>query len=204
MKSNGLVDVERVSALADGALSSEQFTVAMESLLSDPQAIQSWHTYHLVGDVLRSDAGSMSTDGGMGFWLRLESRLETETVRSGDSDELGESVHALVGGGQLSSANEDVFRWKLLAGVACFGFAGVLGWGAWSQTAQPQGDQFSAVQLQSPQAQTPVGASALSGVMLRDPVLDDLLAQHQRLGGHSALQIPTGFWRNATYEIPAK
>ena len=35
MKSNGLDDVERVSALTDGALSSEQFTVAMESLLSD-------------------------------------------------------------------------------------------------------------------------------------------------------------------------
>jgi sigma-E factor negative regulatory protein RseA len=204
MKSNCLGDVEHISALADGALSSEQFTVAIESLLSDPQAIRSWHTYHLVGDVLRSDAGSMSTDGGMGFWLRLESRLETDIVRSGDSDALGESAHALIAGGQISSANEEVFRWKMLAGVACLGLAGVLGWGVWSQTAQPQGDQFSAVQLQSPPTQTPVGASALSGVMLRDPVLDDLLAQHQRLGGHSALQIPTGFWRNATYEIPAK
>lgn len=204
MKSNGLDDVERVSALADGALSSEQFTVAMESLLSDPQAIRSWHTYHLVGDALRSDAGSMSTDGGMGFWLRLESRLETETIHSDDSDAFGEKVHALVGGGQISSANEEVFRWKLLAGIACLGLAGVLGWGVWSQTAQPQGDQFSAVQLQSPPTQTPVGANALSGVMLRDPILDDLLAQHQRLGGYSSLQIPIGFWRNATYEAPAK
>lgn len=189
MQSNYLTVGEHVSALADGALSGEEFTAAMQAVLSDPQAMHSWHTYHLVGDVLRGQTQGMSAQGGIEFWQRLESRLEIEPVCSG---------------AHLPSANEAVFRWRLLASVACLGLAGVIGWGVWSQTSPPQSEQFSAVPLHPLEVQTSVTANALPGVILRDPALDDLLAQHQRLGGHSVLQIPTGFLRNATYEVPAK
>ena len=43
------------------------------------------------------------------------------------------------------------------------------------------------------------GATA-QGVMIRDPNLDALLAAHRQFGGSSALQMPTGFLRNATFE----
>jgi sigma-E factor negative regulatory protein RseA len=34
--------------------------------------------------------------------------------------------------------------------------------------------------------------------------LDQLLAAHQQFGGTSALQMPAGFVRNATFERPAR
>jgi sigma-E factor negative regulatory protein RseA len=41
-------------------------------------------------------------------------------------------------------------------------------------------------------------------VMIRDPQLDALLAAHRQFGGTSALQMPTGFLRNATFEEGAR
>ena len=41
-------------------------------------------------------------------------------------------------------------------------------------------------------------------VMIRDPRLDELLAAHKQFGGTSALQMPAGFLRNATFEAPAR
>ncbi len=38
--------------------------------------------------------------------------------------------------------------------------------------------------------------------MIRDPRLDEFLAAHRQLGGASALQMPAGFLRNATFEGP--
>jgi sigma-E factor negative regulatory protein RseA len=49
------------------------------------------------------------------------------------------------------------------------------------------------------------GSSALAmtaeaPVMIRDPQLDALLAAHRQFGGTSALQMPAGFLRRATFE----
>ncbi|MDU7587859.1 MAG: anti-anti-sigma factor, partial [Acidovorax sp.] len=41
-------------------------------------------------------------------------------------------------------------------------------------------------------------------VMLRDPRLDELLAAHKQFGSTTALQMPAGFLRNATFEAPAR
>jgi sigma-E factor negative regulatory protein RseA len=38
------------------------------------------------------------------------------------------------------------------------------------------------------------------GQVLRDPRLEQLLAEHRQFGGMSALQAPAGFLRNATYD----
>jgi len=40
--------------------------------------------------------------------------------------------------------------------------------------------------------------------MLRDPQLEELMAAHRQYGGVSALQMPAGFLRNATYETPQR
>jgi sigma-E factor negative regulatory protein RseA len=40
--------------------------------------------------------------------------------------------------------------------------------------------------------------------MIRDPELDALLVAHGAMGGNSALQLPSGFLRNATFERPAR
>jgi len=42
-------------------------------------------------------------------------------------------------------------------------------------------------------------AEESGAVMLRDPQLDALLAAHRQHGGVTALQMPAGFLRNATF-----
>jgi sigma-E factor negative regulatory protein RseA len=42
--------------------------------------------------------------------------------------------------------------------------------------------------------------AAAAPAMLRDSRLDELLAAHKQFGGTSALQMPAGFLRNATFD----
>jgi sigma-E factor negative regulatory protein RseA len=41
-----------------------------------------------------------------------------------------------------------------------------------------------------------------AGPMVRDARLEEMLAAHKEVGGMSALQVPSGFLRNATFETP--
>jgi sigma-E factor negative regulatory protein RseA len=45
-----------------------------------------------------------------------------------------------------------------------------------------------------------VAVSTGQGVVIRDARLEELLAEHRQHGGMSALQMPTGFIRGATYD----
>jgi sigma-E factor negative regulatory protein RseA len=53
-------------------------------------------------------------------------------------------------------------------------------------------------------APTPATDVPQAPVMIRDARLDELLAAHRQSGGASALQMPSGFLRNATFEGPAR
>ena len=68
---------ELISALADGQLRGEAFARGVEVAAGDPAALEAWHTYHLIGDVLRSGelaAGTMPA----AFLSRLQLRLQQE------------------------------------------------------------------------------------------------------------------------------
>src|SRR6476619_3078488 len=68
---------ELISALADGQLRGEAFARGVEAAALDPTALEAWHTYHLIGDVLRSGelaAGTMP----IAFLSRLQLRLRQE------------------------------------------------------------------------------------------------------------------------------
>ena len=70
---------ELISALADGQLRGEAFARGVEAAAFDPAAREAWHTYHLIGDVLRSGelaAGTMPT----AFLSRLQLRLQQEQM----------------------------------------------------------------------------------------------------------------------------
>jgi sigma-E factor negative regulatory protein RseA len=100
------------------------------------------------------------------------------------------------------AANLAVFRWKMLATAACVALVGVVGLQLWSLGGGRNESQMAAVRpavVPPPQPDVVVADSA-AGTMLRDPRLDELMAAHRQLGGHSALQVPAGFLRNATYE----
>ena len=135
-----------------------------------------------------------------GFVLRLRARLQAErTYREPESakDLVAQHGTRQWPGGRLGrqeqSANDASLRWKLVAGFATLAAMAVLSWelvAAWS--APTAGSQMA-------QIETPL-APERPQVMIRDPQLDNLLAAHQQSGGISALQMPAGFLRNATYD----
>ena len=175
---------ERISALVDGRLMGDDFAQAMADMASRPDDAATWHLYHLIGDVLRSEdlaAGTHNDD----FLSRLEGKLALEQIPVA----LAAEVPLLVATA-LPSANADVLRWKWGAGLAASVLVSVVGVSLWNQT--------TASSLQA------TAAPADAQIFLRDPQLDALLAAHQQLGGHSALQMPSGFLRNATFERPAR
>lgn len=186
---------QRVSDLADGCLSDGD---ALGALLSDPQSLQTWHAYHLAGDVLRSAELAPSRED-LAFLERFERRLALEPVRPTLAVQ---DLMPVVAGGEV--ANASLFRWKMLAGLACTALVGVIGLSQWDRPGVPNGAQMAVnAPVVSSEAPVVVANDGL-GPMMRDARLDELMAAHRQLGGHSALQVPAGFLRNATYEGPAR
>lgn len=188
MNSPKSFEQDHISALADGEVPGEDFAHALANWDQDPQSTQSWHTYHLIGDVMRSDALAPTTHA-LAFWDRLETQLALEPTRITPCVEA--TTPALM---PQRSANDATMRWKWLAGVSFSMLVAVVVAGGW----QMQGELVS--QLPVPQ----VAATQEPPVMVRDAELDALMAAHQQLGGHSAFQMPSGFLRNATFERPQR
>ena len=206
---------ELISALADGQLRGKEFVRAVDLAATDADARATWHAYHLVGDLMRNaqSADCVLGDDSPAFLARFQSRLAQEVqaarpagVVSAPSfatsdlianypEETGTS--ALISS-RSTSANDASFRWKLLAGVASLAAVAAVSWGVITGANGPE----TAPQLaQTAAPQTPAEPPQ---VMIRDPHLDALLAAHKQFGGTSALQMPAGFMRNATFEGPAR
>ena len=201
---------EQVSALVDGQLQGEDFAQAVEQVCSHDELRSTWHTYHVVGEVLRSGQHVVCRDSATflaGFRQRLtqEGSLPSQLAAPALAPGVGQRAEA---------ANQPVFRWKLLAGVASLAAAAAIGWnwigGAVQSSAGAQlAQQGSAApvlasSVQATAADTTTTTRVLLGdkqqpqVMLRDPRLDALLEAHQQAGGAS--HMPSGFLRNATFE----
>ena len=97
------------------------------------------------------------------------------------------------------AANDGEFRWKLVAGFASIAAVSAIAWNAAGLLAPAAAPQLA--QAPAPQQQVVVVASP-QGPVVRDARLEELLAAHKQLGGTSALQEPSGFLRNATFETP--
>lgn len=185
---------EMISALADGQLRGPAFTDAVQAVCSGGEAMTSWHAYHVIGDVLRSaDAGAGRPASE--FVARFNARLAQEQPVSPAPAVLAAQQRA-------PAANDETFRWKLVAGVASFAAVGAIGWSMVAGgSAAPQAQLASATARQAPASAATVLTRSESGaVMIRDAKLDELLAAHRQLAGASALQMPAGFVRSATFE----
>ena len=222
-------NTELVSALVDGQLRGDEFSLALAHLEASSEARQSWHAYHVVGDAMRTGQTTVSAKDA-DFVLRLRARLQQESLllalhRAGDlmTDNARPSGAQTRNAPQVTSANDNA--WRLVVGLASVAVAGVMAWqgfqGYGSQGAQlataPVATPATASQLAPSSAPlTAMGdlsttllsttadkselAMGTAPVMIRDPQLDALLAAHRQFGGTSALQMPTGFLRNATFE----
>ena len=195
---------ELLSALADGQLAREDCTAVLRACAQDASALDRWNTYHLIGDVLRSPQAQASgaADGELAFVSRLSKRLAQElpitaqaALSAAAAKALDPSAAALIDH-RGAASNDSSFRWKLVAGVASITAISVLAWNASTlllPASSPQLAQVSSAQIM---------VSSPQGLMVRDARLEALLAAHKQFGATSALQEPSGFLRNATFEIP--
>lgn len=198
---------ELVSALADGQLRGEAFAQAVALVESSAQARASWQTYHLVGDVLRAGAqapGVADAD----FMQRLRTRLQAEAneLQPVATELIAAHVVSMRAGGQIDhesgAANASSFRWKLAAGFASLAAVAAITWNAVGGLGdKPAGAELAQSEPATRVAEVPPPATQ---VMIRDPRLDELLAAHRQAGGNTALQMPAGFLRNATFEAPVR
>lgn len=191
---------ELISALADGELSDAEFDQVMWALQSGDEQHARWHGYQLVGDVLRSGVTAPMGRHDEAFLARLRPHLKEKGAVA--------AVRPVPGARwSRSSANDAVWRWKLVAGLSSLTVMSVLGWVMATRTAVGEAGMQLAQQQSLPRAEMPqdqqTASAATEPVMLRDPRLDRMIAAHQQLGGASALQMPAGFLRNATFERPA-
>lgn len=126
----------------------------------------------------------------------------------------------------LEAANDSSLRWKWVAGLASLAAVAAIGWNALGALSPASGGsslaQARPVQVPVPAAATvaaspspspsPSESSSATAspdaplvsvgapAMIRDARLDELMAAHRQFGGTSALQKPSGFLRNATFE----
>lgn len=208
-------DREWISALVDGALEASEFDQAMQRTAGS-EAHECWHVYQLIGDVLRApdlaacDRGSAYVDRLRQDWLR-----EGRPVLAAQSV----TVPAAEPGLGREAANDGVFRWKLVAGLASFAAVAALGWNLFGAMGPQLGDGRQVmVEAVPTAAETPRTVLAASGspsataqtepaegqLMWRDPQLDQFLAAHRQATGVQAFGGSASFLRNATFDGPSR
>ena len=195
---------ELLSALVDGELAGAEFAVALEACQRDGYAaFSSWSSYHLIGDVLRSPANGLRAADAQ-FLARFNQRLQSQLydqhakVYSAGLEPVAQKTQPAVTSrpDRPTASNDGSFRWKLVAGFASLAAVASVAWnisGVPSASSAPQLAQGQ-VPLQQVIVESP------QGPVLRDVRLEELLAAHRQLGGRYALQEPTGFLHNATFE----
>nr|WP_297351877.1 sigma-E factor negative regulatory protein [uncultured Caldimonas sp.] len=208
---------ERLSALCDGEAAADELQGALAQW-RDPAAraatCEVWHAYHLIGDLMRSDdlAGASRGDE---FLHRLRARMADEPVvvapAPAAQQELGQE---LLAGNGVAVVRRRSWAAPVAAAAGVMAVAGVLvvtrmSDATWNQGAATLAQAPSAVAATNTAAAIPARASGAeqivvtaNGPLLRDARLEQYLNAHKQFGGSSALGVPSGFLRGATYEGP--
>ena len=198
--------LENLSAMADGEVDSAAAARACLAWREDASVRLAWHSYQLIGDVLRSEDLAIRHDASLVTALRA--RLADEpTVLAPEAQAPRADV-----AGQRHANGARSARWSWVAPSAvAAGF--VLVAGALMVTRQgPTGDAAAlSAAARFDRSSTRDGvldstlqprASAADVKLVRDARLDRYLAAHQQFAGSTALGVPSGFLRNAAAEAP--
>ena len=206
---------EAISALADGELSVDEFAQTVARLGDSQDDRLTWLAYHVTGDVMRAGP-SLAGGAETAFMQRLKQSLAQEPPRASVLSEVeirvtGAEPVRVTGLNDLNNepANDAHFRWKWVAGLASVVMVSLVGWQAVGNLSSSSGAELAQQTVAPPTATLAVASApplvlADAPVMLRDPQLDALMAAHRQFGGASALQMPTGFLRNATFDGAAR
>lgn len=191
---------ERISALADGELSSDELTIALAALRASDDERDNWELYHRIGEVLRSD--DMDVSLSPGFNARMSALLDAEPTIVAPQAALEAAVPAV----QAKPANGDhraapsrLSRFFLPSAAAAAAAVAAV-FVAMPQQAVISADsgkaaaQVAAVSVPSaistvasnaggnvaPPTAAQASALAQQGEVKRDPRIDEYLFSHQR------------------------
>ena len=204
------VALERLSALVDGEIDGDAAAQACGDWRENGEARASWHAYHLIGDVLRSDDLARDPARDLGFLASLRARMQHEPVVLAPQplEPVVPTAPAVV---QAANGGARGRRWSWIApSAAAAGFVAVTG--VVMLTRGPSAPADASAGASSLAQVTPAApplsvvstlpseppAQIASGTLIRDARLDRYLAAHKQFAGSSALGVPSGFLRNAT------
>jgi sigma-E factor negative regulatory protein RseA len=177
----------KISALIDGEASRSEVGEALAALPRDPQAVECWRIYHLIGDAMRG-RGMLSPN----FGARLSERLASEPT--------------VLAPTAIRSRRERG-RWMALSAAASVAAVALVGWLAY---APREGGQASAPQVaMAPQVAAPSSAvaDAKPRVVARIPLpseANDYLLAHQIYSPRVTLQGMAPYIRTVSDEVVEK
>lgn len=193
----------RLSALVDGEADDADWAHLMAAQ-AHSENLAAWHRYHVIGDALRTAQPVVAQRAPQDFLAGFHARLQAEAAHAPPQRPAAPSAPATVHV-RAAAANDAVFRWKLVAGLASLAAVVAVSWTVLG-TAPGAGGADAGAQLALSANPTPAGVlvNTPQGPVMRDPQLEALLAEHRQYGGMSALQMPAGFLRNATYDAAGR
>ncbi len=204
--------LERLSALVDGELDADAAAQACGDWRERGAARATWHAYHLIGDVLRSDDLAGGAAGDVAFLQALRLRMRDEPVVLAPQP-LPSVAPAMRPAAAQRANRAGSRRWSWMAPSAvAAGFVAVAGVvmltrGPVAPVDGPAGASLAqgapvvqtASTLASPVAEAGEPPSLVANdKLIRDARLDRYLSAHKQFAGSSALGAPSGFLRNAT------
>jgi sigma-E factor negative regulatory protein RseA len=204
---------QRISSFIDG----EADAAAAQSLASawrdDPDLRRTWHSYHLIGDVLRSDELAIAPPRDEQFLQRLRERMAAEPVvlapaaRSSSllpqQDEVPAPARAAAG---FAAARSRRRRWQAPAAMAA-GVVAVAGVAVMMRGGDPAAGSAPAVlaggasspitvvAAPAPQA-VAVATPVVNRGIIRDARVESYFQAHRQFSLGGSMGIPAGYMRN--------
>ena len=174
---------ERLSAMLDGDADAAALDAVLGAWRREPQTRERWHTYTLIGDVLRSEDLAQPADHDAAFLARLRDRLAQEPAILAPLPAV--AAPAVV---PTQLARRAWRRWSAPVAMAAgvFAVVGVAVMMRGSETgpeaglmaAAPGRPAVQAVSVGGDRPAAPVLAT--DGVLVRDPQLDRYLEAHRQ------------------------
>ena len=212
---------EELSALLDGELQGGPVERICSEWRTDARSRDTWHSYALIGDVLRCEDLAHSSASDEQFLRDFRKRMAAEPVILAPHA-VQHSVDGSPGNGALPTVRPGrVWAWP---GALAAGFVVVVGAVVGVQnpgvtasvepqiSAAPAGNSADSLMAVSrteeavpPSDVYPAGMELVfDGQVIRDPRLDRYLLAHKQFAGTSVLGPTSGLLRNAAVEVPER
>ena len=196
---------EELSALLDGELQGGPVERICSEWRADARSRDTWHSYALIGDVLRCEDLAHSCASDEQFLRDFRKRMASEPVILAPRS-VQHSVDGSSGDGELPTVRpRGVWAWP--AALAA-GFVIVVG----AVVGVPVGNSADSLMAVSraeeavpPSDVYPAGMELVfDGQVIRDPRLDRYLLAHKQFAGTSVLGPTSGLLRHAAVEVPER